>query len=220
MKANKLVGAALWAATTCITALSVQAAPVNSNAGFTLIEDFESFDGRVTQGPLALGGGASVSSDIDSTLGAIAVDLGENGTWGAGDHFAGIGDLSLTPSSFNFDGSMRFALGAGVNGVGAVFSIFQESGGSADILIEALAVDSSVLEAQSFVINFADPALLNAGQFFGFSRNTADVFGLRVSGDGFVLDDLSVQPIPVPAALPLLLSGMVLLGFKARCARR
>lgn len=219
MKTNKLIGAALLTAAASIVSLSVQAAPVNSNAGFIIIEDFESFDGLVTQGPVALGGGASVSSNIDSTIGAIAVDLGDNGTWGSGDNFAGIGDLSLTPGSFNFDGSMSFTLSAGVNGVGAVFSIFQASGGSADILIEALAADSSVLESQSFVINFADPSFHNAGPFFGFSRNTADVFGLRVSGDGFVLDDLSVQPIPVPATLPLLLSGLALLGFKTRRAR-
>jgi hypothetical protein len=192
------------------------AAVISDPGLLQVVEDFEGFDVLVTQGPQALGGGVQVVSSIDSTLGAVAVDLGENGVWGAGDKFAGIGDLSFTPGSFDYDGSMTFSWNTGAGGTGAVFSIYQEEGGSAEVLLEALAQGGAVLESTSLLINLADPLLYNAGVFAGFLRPGNDIYGLRVSGDGFVLDDLAVGVVPVPAALPLFLSGVAMLGLGLR----
>ena len=196
-----------------------QAALVNNQSPFTLVEDFESYDGLVTQGPVALGGGVQAVSSIDSTIGAFAVDLGDNGTWGAGNNFAGIGDLSLLPGSTDYNGSMTFTWSAGRTGAGAAFSIFQQVAGTAEIVLEALAFDGSVLESQSVLINFGDSSLNNAASFYGFLRGTNDVYGLRVSGDGFVLDNFSLAPVPLPGALPLLISGIAMLGAAARRRR-
>jgi hypothetical protein len=191
------------------------AAASTGNAGlFTVVETFEGFDGLVTQGPVALGGGATVTSTIDATIGAFAVDLGENGVWGAGDNFAGIGDLSPFPLGFDYNGTMTFSWAAGLYGAGADFSIYQAPGGTAEILLEALAIDGGVLESTTLLVNYADPLLYNAGQFLGFLRPTADLYGLRISGDGFVVDDLAV--VPVPAALPLFAGGLALLGAVRR----
>jgi hypothetical protein len=179
-------------------------------------EDFESYDGLVTQGPASIGGGATWTSGIDSTLGAFAVDLGDNGTWGAGNNFAGIGDLFNGGTEYN--GAVTVMFNAASFGAGAQFSIFQIEGGTAAITLEALGAGNAVLEAHSFVINFADPFLNNASTFYGIGRDTAEMTGLRISGDGFVLDDLRIatSPVPVPAALPLLLSGIGLLSAAAR----
>jgi hypothetical protein len=191
------------------------AAATTGNAGlFTVVETFEGFDGLVTQGPVALGGGATVTSSIDSTIGAFAVDLGDNGVWGAGDNFAGIGDLSPFPQSFNYDGSMTFSWTTGLTGAGANFSIYQAPAGSAEILLEALAIDGGVLESTTLLVSYGDPLLYNVGEFLGFLRASNDLYGLRISGDGFVVDDLAV--IPVPAALPLFAGGLALLGAVRR----
>lgn len=184
-------------------------------------EDFESFDGLVVPTPwpvLIAGGSAAVSADGDMTLGAFAVDLFDNGTWGAGNHFAGIGDL--VNGGTDYDGSMYFSF-APAYGAGTTFSIWQEAGGSAAITIEAYGSGFVLLESYAFVIDFADPFLNNAGLFYGIGSTSADIVGLRVLGDGFVLDDLRIAsaPVPVPAALPLFLAGAGLLGAAGRRRR-
>ena len=63
-------------------------------------------------------------------------------------------------------------------------------------------------------MDFNDPFGTNAAVFRGFVRNTADIVALRVSGDGFVGDNLSA--VPVPAALPLMLGGLAALGARRR----
>ncbi|MBC8108501.1 MAG: hypothetical protein H7Z14_18090, partial [Anaerolineae bacterium] len=207
---HSLLASAAIAAILC--APIAQADVVTINTGFGIVENFELFDGVVTHGPLLLSNGVTMTSSVYSTIGANAVDLVDNGVWGAGNRFAGIGDLSSIPStSEGYLGSMTFDLGASVNGVGALFSIYNDGAVSGDLLIEALGAGNSVLEMFTFAVDLNDPFATNAGLFFGFSRASADIVALRVSGDGFVLDDLSMQPVPLPAALPLLLGGMALL---------
>ncbi len=205
-------------ASAAFTSVSAQAAVVNSNVGFTVLEDFEGFDGLVEKGPTGIAGGGVFSSDVYSTLGAYAVDLVDNGTWGAGNKFAGIGDLSFTPSTDEgFVGSMTFTLGSAPTfGVGAKFSVYN-NGAPVDIIIEALGAGNNILETLTFSIDLDDPFANNAGPFVGFSRTSADIIGLRISGDGFVVDNLSVQAVPVPSAFALMLSGMLgLVGFAKR----
>jgi hypothetical protein len=207
MRISKKIFLPLLAVSSLAAVTGAQAAVVNVNS-FAVVETFSAFNGLVGQGPVALAGGLSVTSTIDSTIGAFQADLGDNGNWGAGSSFAGIGDLSFESTSTLFNGSMTFNLGAGYSGAGATFSIFQASGGTSSITLEALSSGGSVLESTVFSVNFNDPTLYNAGTFVGFQRATNDIYSLRVSGDGFVLDDVSLAPVPVPAALPLLLSGL------------
>lgn len=56
----------------------------------------------------------------------------------------------------------------------------------------------------------------DAGRFVGISRSTADIYGVRLSGDGVVLDDLRVNTIPEPSTYALMAAGLGLLGFAAR----
>jgi hypothetical protein len=192
---------------------------VGDSSLFTVIEDFEGFDGLVTTGPVALGGGATGTASISSTFGAFAVDLGANGVWGAGNNFAGVGDLSLLPSSYDYVGSMTFSWSTGVQGVGGLFSIFQESGGTSSIQLEALDSGGGVLETYNLLVNLEDPLQYNAGTFAGVLRSTSDIYGLRITGDGFVVDNIAVAPVPLPAGLPLLLSGMAAVGAMFRRRR-
>jgi hypothetical protein len=208
--------AALLAGGLCAPA---QAALYTDASGFGAIdEDFESYDGLVVPSPwpvLLTGGDVIATADIDMTIGAFAVDLNENGTWGAGNHFAGIGDL--VNGSASYDGSMYFTFGPSF-GAGATFSIWQEFAGTAEITLEAYGDGFVLLESYAFLIDFADPFLSNAGLFYGIGRDSADIVGLRVSGEGFVLDDLRIAAtaVPIPAALPLLAGGLGLLGYARR----
>lgn len=214
MKFNNLVATTLLAGFAALS-LNAQASVVTSNAGFTVVEDFESFDGLVTKGPQALSNGLVVKSTVYSTIGAFGVDLVNNGTWGAGNKFAGIGDLSSIPStSEGFVGKMTFDLGSKHTGVGALFSIYNDDTTSGEITIEALDAYKNVLETTTFVVDLNDPFLNNAGLFYGFTSTSADIVALQVSGDGFVVDNISVQPVPVPGALVFMLSGLI--GLFAR----
>lgn len=214
MKFKNLVTAALLASSVALS-LNVHASVVTSNAGFNIVEDFESFDGLVTKGPQALSNGLSVQSDIYSTIGAFAVDLVNNGTWGAGNNFAGIGDLSFLPTTDEgFLGSITFNFDSNQTGVGALFSIFKDDSTTGEITIEALDASQNVLETTTFSVDFNDPFLTNAGLFYGFTSNSANIASLRVSGDGFVVDNISTQAVPVPGALIFMLSGIV--GLFAR----
>ena len=217
MNIKNLIGTALLASSmvTVSTQAAVQAPVVTSNAGFSVIEDFEGFDGLVVKAPLGLNAGAVVTSTVFSTIGAFGVDLMDNGTWGAGNKFAGIGDLSSIPTtSEGFVGSMTFDFGVARNGVGADFSIFNDGSVSGEITIEALGAGAAILETALFVVDFNNFELSNAAVFRGFVRSTADIVALRVSGDGFVVDNLSA--VPVPAALPLMLGGLAALSARRR----
>jgi hypothetical protein len=208
---------AIAATALSVAAFNATATVVTSDTGFFVIEDFQGFDGLVTKGPEALGGGASASSSVDSTLGASAVDLVDNGTWGAGNKFAGIGDLSFLPSTNEgFVGSMTFDLGYAYSGAGAYFSIYNDGAVSGEITIEALGAGNLVLESTTFAVDFNDFSLNNASQFYGFNRASAYIAGFRVSGDGFVLDNLSV--VPEPSALALMLVGGLAGAFVRRKA--
>jgi len=190
-----------------------------SSAGFgAVMEDFESFDGLVPPTPfpvLIAGGSVIATSDLDMTIGAFAADLNQNGTWGAGNHFAGIGDLVNGGSSY--DGSIYLSF-APAYGAGAFFSLYQEEGGTATITLEAYGAGFELLESHSMTLNLGDPTLTNAGIFLGLARAMPEIATLRISGDGFVFDDLRVaaSPVPVPAALPLMLGGLGLLGARLR----
>jgi hypothetical protein len=194
--------------------LGAHADMITASTGLTLIEDFESFDGLVTAAPLSLSGLVTVAPSIPSTFGAFAVDLVDNGTWGAGNNFAGIGDLVQVQGSFA--GSMTFSFAESISGVGALLNTYNDGSLPGSIMIEALGAGGSVLETYSFVVALNDPFATNAGLFRGIQRYTADIFGFRVTGDGFVVDNLST--VPLPAALPLLLAGLA--GFAGIGRRR
>lgn len=217
MKTVKILMCALLAGA-AFTSVNAQAGVVDSNAGFTVLEDFENFDGLVEKGPIGIAGSGVFQSSVYSTLGANAVNLVDNGTWGAGNKFAGIGDLSYQPSTNEgFVGSMTFTLGsAPAFGIGAKFSIYND-GAPTNITIEALGLGNSVLESYEFTVDLDNLDAINEGVFAGFNRTTADIIGLRISGDGFVVDDLSVRPVPVPPAFAPMLSGVLgLFGFAKR----
>ncbi len=198
---------------------SAQAAVIGGLSNSVVLEDFENLEnlGFITTGPVALAAGQVIAtSNVIATYDSLPVDLGSNGAWGT-DGYVGIGDyynFSTTPSPTD---SLTFTSLAGLSSLGADFSIYQDEFTTEDLLLEALSYDGSVLESTLVAIAFQDPASYNRSAFYGFARASNDIFGLRVTGDGFVIDNLSTAVVPEPGALPLLVSALgVFFGLRRK----
>ena len=205
-----LLGAGLLMSTT------TQAAVVSDlSSVLTVVEDFEDL-GFISSGPVNLGGGITASSSIIATYDYLPVDLGTNGAWGI-DGYVGIGDyynFTTTPSASD---NLTFSLAVGQFAIGADFSIYKDEFTTGEITLEALDSNGDVLEFTTFTVDLNDIDAFNVSVFKGFLRSENDIFGLRVTGDGFVVDNLTVTTVPVPAALPLFVAGM---GFLASRRKR
>lgn len=198
---------------------SAQAAVVGSFANSVLIEDFEGL-GFVSTGPITLAGGQVIAtSNVLATYDYLPVDLGSNGAWGL-DGFVGIGDYYNFTTAPSATDSLTFTSFAGLTNLGADFSIYKDASTSGSLLLEALGANGSVLESTQVTIDFNDPTSYNRSVFYGFSRTSNDIFGMRVSGDGFVVDNLMTSAVPVPASLPLFVSALALFGLLRRKIKR
>ena len=62
-----------------------------------LVIDFEAYDDFLTMGPELMAPGVVFTGDAGSILGAYIADLGGNGLWGAGSHFAATDLIGALP---------------------------------------------------------------------------------------------------------------------------
>lgn len=195
-----------------------------SGFGPANVVTFDEYLGLVTSGPENVG--ASIGSNVNmtattpSTLGAFIADLGTNGTWAAfvppGSPFAAIGAAGGSTM-----GTMTFSFVDPVSAAGALLNTFSATSGTGEILISALGLGGITLESHLLNVSTLITSF-NEGGFFGIQRPGADITGFAVTGDGFVLDNLSfaVAAVPEPATWSFLIAGLGLLGFVSRLRRR
>lgn len=175
----------------------------------TLI-DFDSYDGLITTGPEALGGGITFFGDAGSELGANIRDLGDNGVWGVGRMFAagGFDSAVMFPElRFQFDGTRR--------GAGAYVNHFASVGMPFAVAVTAFGMAGQVLETYTVPVATGVDGY-NAGLFIGITRSQADIHALSFRGTGVVLDDLHVTAVPEPGTTAMLLAGLGAVGLLAR----
>jgi len=212
---------------------SVQAASVTTDAGFngSTVITFNGFDGLLTTGPLDVG--AEVGETVTLTggpfveVGAFERDLGENGLWGArGNPIDGLidtptGNGNFVASSFvGRRGEVGFSFDSAVARVGAYMNQFQQIGVSNSFTLLAYDQAGNVLETFNYSVNTAWDSY-NEGQFLGFQRATADIYGFGVAGNNIALDNLSfsAQPVPEPESYALLLGGLGVVAWIVRRRR-
>ncbi len=193
------------------TALPAQAAlthnPLDIPSPLNLI-DFEAYDGFETTGPEMVAPGVVFTGDAGSVLGAYIANLGTNGLWGAGNHFAAgdaIGELRFT----FVPGPTRGA-GAYVNhfALGDLFSF--------SVVVSAYGDNNQIIETHTVTID-TDDMSMNDGLFVGIVRPTADVRSIAFKGNYVVVDDFSfTTPVPEPETYAMMLAGLGLIGLYAR----
>lgn len=199
------------AAVIAASVLPAQASLINSAGSLlnpTSVVDFEAYDGLITSGPEVVATGVTFNGDIDAELGAYIRDLGENGVWGVGNHFAAAG--SNGQISFTFD-TLQSGFGAWVNH-------FRDVGGQ--ITVSAYDSSSNLLESYSLALS-TDVYSYNDGAFMGIARHVADIRSVTFSGTGAVADNLTyTAAVPEPESYALALAALgVLVGMTRRRAQ-
>lgn len=173
-----------------------------------LMVDFEAYDGYATMGPEIISSGITFTGDMGSMLGAFIADLGTNGIWGAGNHFAAtdaVGELRFT-----FD-QLAASAGALVNHVelGDLFPFA--------VVVSAYGDNNQIIESHTFSVN-TDEFGYNEGVFLGITRDAADIRSISFKGNSVVVDNLMVA-VPEPETYAMMLGGLGLLGLVARRRR-
>jgi hypothetical protein len=172
-----------------------------------MLFDFNDFDGLITTGPVALGGGVTFNGDEGTELGANIRDLGDNGAWGAGELFA----------AGAFVGELRFQFATARQGAGGFVNHVAMFDLPFAVAVTAYGMAGQVLETYTVPVSTAIDSF-NEGKFVGITRDTADIGALSFKGGSVVLDNFSVSaPIPEPGTWALMLAGLAgLAGLRAR----
>jgi PEP-CTERM motif len=183
-----------------------------------------------TYGPVDLPGmvftrsSGATNSGQGAVLGQGDYDLGRNGSLGGAAVYAGLDSLTGF-MDFRLTGGPVSQFGAWVNYYGGLH--YDSEGGNSAPFIAALGADGQVLESWDLSARapISTPDGFNQFAFRGISRDSADIFGLRLgnayivaagSADGGV-PAAPVAPVPEPSTYALMLAG---LGFVAWQARR
>lgn len=128
---------------------------------------------------------------------------------------------SISPRP-NFDGAavLDFNFAAGTAGTPVTLN-FTDTVSAVSLLTSGNfgQVTFSAFLGGSLVESFTSSVDLTANNFYGFEGIRLDALTLTPSGsNSFALDELAfdIAPVPVPASLPLLVGGMLGLGWMAR----
>ncbi|PZU52107.1 MAG: PEP-CTERM sorting domain-containing protein [Thauera sp.] len=188
--------------------LPAHAALTNNAAdiGNPLLVDFEAYDGFFTTGPEEVAPGVIFTGDADSQLGGFIANLGNNGIWGAGNHFAATG----------FIGELRFTFAELTSGAGALVNHFADNVLPYAVVVSAYGDNNQIIESYTLAVGTGE-ASENEGLFLGITRDVADIRSISFKGNGVVVDNLAVAaPVPEPETYAMLLAGLGLIGMAAR----
>jgi len=182
-----------------------------------------------TQGPVDLPGmvftrsSGPSNSGLGAVLGQGDYDLGRNGALGGDAVYAGLDSLTGY-MDFRLTGGPVAQFGAWVNYMGGLQ--FDGEDGNVAPFIAALGASGEVLESWDLSRrgSISTPDGFNQFAFRGISRDSADIYGLRL-GNAFIvaagsadggLPAAPVAPVPEPSTYALMLAGLGVVAWQAR----
>lgn len=169
--------------------------------------DFEDFDGFITMGTETLAPGLDFTGTPGSILGAFIADLGSNGIWGAGNHFAATDGHNTLEFTF-------------VNGPSRAAGALLNSYNGSQMIISAFDGNHQLLESHVIDVHTPEDSL-NEGTFFGIVRSGADIRSISFTGLGLVADNLTfATPVPEPGPYAMMLAGLGLMVSMVQVRRR
>lgn len=185
-----------------------------------------------TYGPVDLPGmvfsrsAGPTNSGLGAVLGQGDYDLGRNGQIGGTAVYAGLDSLT-GHMDFRLTGGPVSQFGAWVNYMGG---LMQDSEGlPVTPFIAALGADGQVLESWDLAARapISSPDGFNHFAFRGISRDSADIYGLRL-GNAFIVAagradggvPAPVAPVPEPSTYALMLAGLGFVAWQARRRKR
>ncbi|MDP2881654.1 MAG: PEP-CTERM sorting domain-containing protein [Azonexus sp.] len=173
--------------------------------------DFENEDGlKLPGGYIYNFAGGSLTANNDYTVGQYIADLGENGVWGAGNHFVSFDTIGQM--------TMNISFAAPTKGVAFDYSIYeQDADGSAMLTARYYDANDSLLKTAKFIFSPFGSATYDQFQSFGYVSDVANIARVSISGEGVVLDNLTfTAAVPEPESYAMLLAGLGLMGVVAR----
>lgn len=178
--------------------------------------DFESEEGlKLLGGNTYNFAGGSLTANNDFTVGQYISDLGENGAWGAGNHFVSFDTMDQM--------TMNISFAAPTKGVAFDYSIWEDpeapdaADGSAMLTARYYDANDSLLKTAKFIFSPFGSDSYNQFQSFGYVSDVANIARVSISGDGVVLDNLTfTAAVPEPESYAMLLAGLGLMGVVAR----
>ena len=173
--------------------------------------DFESYDGEIFASGTFNYGALSMTADQQFTVGQNIAALGENGVWGAGNHFLSFDHLGNMTLDISFNGHTT-------KGFAFDYSIYEEDlDGSAFLTARYFDLNNQLLKTTKFIYSPFGADTYDQYQSFGYVSDTANIARVTIAGDGVVLDNLTyAQVVPEPESYAMLLAGLGLLGAVAR----
>lgn len=187
----------------CLSAGTANAAVINSISGGGTSHAFTSSN-NITGGPISENGFTWTSTFSSSAYGYDnGYGLDQNGNWGTGLTLVGLNSAN---------GSMTFDFDNSVSSVLAFMNYATTSYGAG--LISIFDSANNLLESHTLNINTASNSF-NEGEYWGFSRPTADISSFVLSNAYIVAADLRTDNTssPVPEASSMALLGLSLVGL-------
>lgn len=171
-------------------------------SGSPKVVDFEAYDGLLIDGTELIADGVEISGQAGTEVGAYIRDLGDNGVWGVGNHFAAAGA----------SGELRFTFAQLQSGAGALLNHFAQGPLSYDLVVSAYDASQQLLESYTLSVGTSFDSY-NEGLFVGISRQTADIRAVTFRGVGVVADNFSyTTAVPEPGSQALTVCGLGLLA--------